>query len=319
MKVSAYAERVSCEPGDALHFRINGEAARVTVYDVPTGLSAFSSQVDGALWTLTVPDEWPSSLYRAAFSGSGDAEADGPDADVHFVVRAARPGSAAAILVSVPFTTWQAYNHAGEPGESIYYAEEPTRAAVISFDRPGGGPPPERWEHGLMRWLPQAGYRVEYCANTDLHGGDELLAAYRLLVINGHDEYWSRPMRDAVERFVTQGGNVAFFAGNTCWWQIRLEDGGRTMVCYRDAVADPLALVDPAQVTVEWSSAPVNRPENAMTGVSFRRGAGTWGSYTPASAAGRTWPGARSRRPPVCEGSRRRARRRGACRLGCMR
>jgi hypothetical protein len=38
-----------------------------------------------------------------------------------------------------------------------------------------------------------------------------------------------------------------------------------------------MSAVDPGRVTVEWSSAPVNRPENVLTGVSFRRGAGIWG------------------------------------------
>jgi hypothetical protein len=47
-------------------------------------------------------------------------------------------------------------------------------------------------------------------------------------------------------------------------------------VCYRDATEDPLAGIDNAHVTVEWSSAPVNRPENTLTGTSFRRGAGCW-------------------------------------------
>ena len=182
------------------------------------------------------------------------------------------------MLVSVPFTTWQAYHRAGQPGEGLYYAEQPARATHVTFDRPGGGPPPERWEHGLMEWLPRAGYAVDYCANVDLHDGDDLLSRYRLLVVNGHDEYWSKEMRDTVERFAAGGGNVAFFAANTCWWQIRLEDAGRTMVCYRDAVADPMSAVDPRRVTVEWSSAPVHRPENALTGVSFRRGAGIWGA-----------------------------------------
>jgi hypothetical protein len=284
--LSAYSEAVSCLPATPLRFHIGSDVddpvtGAVTVYDVPTGAILHTDRVTGPTWTLRVPPHWPSSLYRAAFSSAGTGIADGPDADVHFVVRATRPGSATSVLVSVPFTTWQAYNRAGEPGQSIYYAEEPTRAARVSFDRPGGGPPPERWEHGLMRWLPAAGYQVDYCANTDLHHGDELLAAYRLLIVNGHDEYWSAPMRDSVERFAAAGGNIAFFAGNTCWWQIRLEDDGRTMVCYRDAVTDPMAAVDPAQVTVEWSSAPVNRPENSLTGVSFRRGAGTWGPYMP--------------------------------------
>lgn len=280
-KLSGYAERHSCRPGEALRFHLQGElpaGARVTVFDVPTGREVCSQVLESPEWTLRVPGE--SSLYRAAFSGAGTGEADGPDADVHFVVRAADPGSTTPILLSVPFTTWQAYNRSGVPGQSLYYAQEPTRAAKVSFDRPGGGPPPERWEHGLIRWLPRAGYRADYCANTDLHDdGDRLLAPYRLLVVNGHDEYWSAPMRDAVERFVARGGNVAFFAGNTCWWQIRFEDNGRTMVCYRDAVADPVAATEPALTTVEWSSAPVNRPENSLTGVSYRRGAGTWGPY----------------------------------------
>jgi hypothetical protein len=286
--LSAYSEAVSCLPGTALRFHLGADPAgpihgTVTVHDVPTGAIMHTARLDGPVWTLNVPPDWPSSLYRAAFGSDGApaGEADGPDADVHFVVRAAHPGTTATVLVSVPFTTWQAYNRAGEPGQSIYYAEQPTRAARVSFDRPGGGPPPERWEHGLMRWLPAAGYHVDYCANTDLHHGDELLAGYRLLIVNGHDEYWSAPMRDSVERFAAAGGNIAFFAGNTCWWQIRLEDGGRTMVCHRDAVTDPMAAVDPARVTVEWSSAPVNRPENSLTGVSFRRGAGTWGPYMP--------------------------------------
>jgi hypothetical protein len=38
---------------------------------------------------------------------------------------------------------------------------------------------------------------------------------------------------------------------------------------------------DPALTTVEWSSAPVSRPENSLTGVSFRNGAGTWGPSMP--------------------------------------
>ena len=71
---------------------------------------------------------------------------------------------------------------------------------------------------------------------------------------------------------------MAFLTGNTCWWQFRLEDDGRTFVCYRDATEDPLTGIDNAHVTVEWSSAPVNRPENTLTGTSFRRGAGCWGN-----------------------------------------
>src|SRR4051795_8833185 len=78
------------------------------------------------------------------------------------------------------------------------------------------------------------------CTDVDLHrDGAALLEPYRLMVSVGHDEYWSGPMRDAVEGFVAAGGNAAFFSGNTSLWQVRLEDATRegpakTMVGYKD-------------------------------------------------------------------------------------
>ncbi|GAA4582001.1 hypothetical protein GCM10023194_15170 [Planotetraspora phitsanulokensis] len=286
MTVRAHATATSCAQGGELGFRLDtAEPVGVTVHDATSDRLVLAATVRGPSWTLRVPGDWPSSLYRARFVAgppepdvlvprpTGDLPGVGtsPDDEVYFVVRQATPGSTSPILVSVPFTTWQAYNRAGVPGESLYWTEQPDRASRVTFDRPGGGPPPERWEDGLLRWLAPAGYTVEYCSGLDLEPG--LLAAYRLLIVNGHDEYWSAGMRDACEGFARRGGNIAFFSGNTCWWQIRVE--GRTMVCHRDPLTDPVD--DPALTTVEWSSAPVSRPENSLTGVSFRNGAGTWG------------------------------------------
>lgn len=290
--VTAYALATSVAPGDRLTFRVDGRldaAVTATVYDAVDSTRIARSRVEDSQWVLEIPGHWRSSLYRAVFRegpAEDDEPAEGdaasvadPDAEAYFVVRAAVPS--APVLLSVPFATWQAYNRFDVPGEGLYGAENPDRAARVSFDRPGGGPPSERWEHGLMAWLRANDIAVDYCSGLDLHGGGALLKGYRLLVVNGHDEYWTKEMRDAVETFTRRGGNVAIFAANTAWWQIRLEDAGRTLVCHRDAVADPMSAIDPERVTVEWSSAPVNRPENTMTGVSFRRGAGCWGPYMP--------------------------------------
>ncbi|HKN97075.1 MAG TPA: N,N-dimethylformamidase beta subunit family domain-containing protein, partial [Pseudonocardiaceae bacterium] len=271
----AYATATSCARGDRLAFRVGDSAGtvpdgRVDVDDAVTGEPMCSAAVHGFRWTLDVPARWPSSLYRAVFSPG-----DGTDAEVWFVVRTTVPTG--PVLVSLPFATWQAYNRAGVPGEGLYWTEDPGRASVVTFDRPGGGPPPERWEHGLLRWLRAEGVAADLCSDIDLHLCPDLVRRYRLLVVNGHDEYWSWQMRDTVEDFVRHGGNLAVFGGNTCWWQMRLADGGRTMVCYRDAAADPLAATRPELTTVEWSSAPVHRPENTLTGLSFRLGAGCWG------------------------------------------
>ena len=59
------------------------------------------------------------------------------------------------------------------------------------------------------------------------------MKGYRLVLSVGHDEYWSVPMRNHLEAFIANGGNVAFFSGNVCYWQVRLENGGQAMVGYK--------------------------------------------------------------------------------------
>lgn len=89
----------------------------------------------------------------------------------------------------------------------------------------------------------------------------------------GHSEYWSWDGRAALERFVDAGGRLAILAGNTCYWQCRWEDGGRTFVAHKArADAEDPAARDPARrhlTTGHWSSPTVGRPEAAITGLSF--------------------------------------------------
>ncbi|HEU5474336.1 MAG TPA: N,N-dimethylformamidase beta subunit family domain-containing protein [Actinophytocola sp.] len=282
MTVGAYAAHTSVRQGDLLDFCLPPGRVPVSIRDVATGTAVHTGIAAGPKWTIRAP--WPSSLYRAEF-GDDDDERSRP----HFVVRPADPGSTAAILVSVPFPTWEAYNHLGVPGQGLYLTEQPDRAVRVRFDRPGGGPVTAGgWDLPFYRWLSATGRTVEYCSALDLHTGAAALDSYRLLICAGHDEYWSWEMRDSVEAFVDAGGNLAFFTGNTCWWQVRFSDDLRTMICYRDAVRDPVAAVHPNRTTVEWSSAPVNRAENSMTGVSFRRGAGCWEDMAQVDTAGYT-------------------------------
>jgi hypothetical protein len=273
--ISAYAAATSVTQGTELMV-YTSSAARARIVDVSMGIEVWHGMIPGEQWTLR--PEWSSSLYRIEL---------GDGCDVYFVVRAERPGAVSKVLVSIPFITWQAYNNSRVPGAGLYLAEDPDRAVRVSFDRPGGGPA-GHWEEPFLRWFAEQGYRFEFCSNIDLHRDADLLSHYQLLISVGHDEYWTAEMRDAVESFVEAGGNAAFFGGNTCWWQVRLEDDARTLVCYRDAWADPMSRRDPRRVTVEWSSAPVLRPENSMTGVSYRRGAGCWENMQAMAAASYT-------------------------------
>jgi hypothetical protein len=92
----------------------------------------------------------------------------------------------------------------------------------------------------------------------------------------GHDEYWSAPMRDALERFIERGGNATFFSGNAVCWQVRTEDQGRALVCWKqNYFQDPIFRTGKHRtLSTLWSHHLVQRPENRLTGVGF-----LWGGY----------------------------------------
>jgi len=60
--------------------------------------------------------------------------------------------------------------------------------------------------------------------------GPETLPDDSILVVNGHNEYWTKEMREALGRYIERGGNVLNMSGNVDWWQIKIKD--RTM--YQD-------------------------------------------------------------------------------------
>ena len=94
-------------------------------------------------------------------------------------------------------------------------------------------------------------------------------------------------MRNTIQDYIGQNnGNVAFFSGNICWWQIRFEGDGqgnddRTMICYKDFDEDREAnpLIPDDHITINWFEKIINRPENLMTGVSYYFGTALWNTY----------------------------------------
>ena len=64
-----------------------------------------------------------------------------------------------------------------------------------------------------------------------MHREGELLGSYNLLLSVGHDEYWSEPMRRNITEYIEEGGNVAFFSGNCCWYRVHYVDDDSAMIC----------------------------------------------------------------------------------------
>ena len=260
-----------------------------------------------------VPDGAVSGYHEVVVTqaeAAGLVDDDGrpaTEAVAWFVVRAGCPDPARPLLV-LSTNTWNAYNDVA--GTNLYTGG--THASFVRpmapglLRKPGGpgsrvtvlGPPDPRMrthvshlrEHGLSAWSGSAGWpgweapfaawaevagvEIDYAVNADLELVPDLLEGRRLYLSVGHDEYWSGPMRDAVESFVAAGGNAAFLSGNVAYWQVRLEDDGRTMVGYKQRFeADPvLGTERERELTSIWSDQLIGRPETSMTGLSFVRG-----------------------------------------------
>lgn len=238
---------------------------------------------------MTIPDDWISGAYIAMFvegDGSDNETASDPplvrntpDAQsgkAFFVVLNPNPGSTTTILYKIPYFTYQAYNREGAPEGSLYSSFNSNQ---VTIRRPGGGVGSRNgagaqsfdvWDAPFIAWLEGNGYHVDYCTDLDLHldqtGNGQMLSHYRLLLSVGHDEYWTTEMRDNVEGFVAGGGNVAFFSGNTCWWKIEFADPTTLRR------VDYWFLAQPGPGPDGNDHQALNRPENALTGVSFRNG-----------------------------------------------
>ncbi len=130
------------------------------------------------------------------------------------------------------------------------------------------------WESVFVQWAEAAGYTLDYCVQTDLDFHPETARGYRMLLTVGHDEYWSWKERDVVDEFIAAGGNAAFFIGNGAFWQVRIENDGNDMVCYKYVPEwDPVwGSKNEKYLTGLWSHPKVGRPENSTFGLSFTRG-----------------------------------------------
>ncbi len=239
----------------------------------------------GAAWTVkdvvSGTEKWKSGYYVVDLIGDDGKRHE----NVAFII--VRPTRKSGdVLVKISTNTFQAYNRWG--GHSYYNsALFNDKAPMVSFDRPTY-PGFEDYDTWFVSWIEkyaqETGAEIGYIGDFDLHADPKIMDGYKLFVSQGHDEYWTKEMFDAVEnRIFKQGKNAVFLGANTAYWQVRYvdidqapggENRGRQMVSYKEKY-DPVVARFPSEdkalpYLTNMFRYKSRRPETMLLGVAYQ-------------------------------------------------
>lgn len=256
--------RVSGTSPDGEPFVRVGEATHVPGRKQPAPTIDPVTKMVAAHWDFTftfpIPADWASGVYIARLSAKDDVQSYVP-----FVVRS--PNRHAVLVVSSALD-WEAYNDWG--GSSVYMTRvgEPlpgvTRALAVSFDRPyhddGGAGQLFFLELPFLEWVDRQGLDISYTTDYDLSVAPDAQPLPRVVVFNGHSEYWGTKLYDWLDQHVDVAGDLglAMFAADSGYWPVAFQgdspDGPRSCVC-RKAGPVPQSMLPPG-VTPEPTGTP---------------------------------------------------------------
>lgn len=254
--------------------------------------------------TWTIPADAAPGFYYALLRRTDDTT---KMSSVHFVIKTDPTDKT---VVIVPDCTYQAYNIWGATtdsgdksgtwtGRSLYQrgqdgatANFANRAYAVSFDRPYSSQSTQSntysfdSEFGMNMFMEAQGANLTYASDIDLENNVNYLTTAKVVMPNGHTEYWSTNMWDAYKNARDAGVNMMFNASNVALWHTRFDVNDankRTIICYKDSgtVDETPGFTgtgrDPVSFTGTWrdtrSSTPNNtdkRPEDSITGNMFK-------------------------------------------------
>jgi len=265
MVIDGYVNKLSFAPGESVSIYINSKIyneAKIGIYDSNGNLQStvtgsFSPQTVGPQAYMNgyqyknpilfaIPEDFKSGLYFISKK-------------IPFIVR--NPKKSAMIVAVLSTNTDNAYNAAG--GLSSYTV--PTFSPILSFQRPYNL---VYFSEKFWPWAETIGYDIDYITDADLDDYDNFSYA-KVLIIPGHNEYWTRKGRVNFDQFIDSGRNALILSGNTMWWQVRYSNDGSQMICHK-GLADPEK--DPGLRTFNWHEKQLNYPIEKSIGMTFDLG-----------------------------------------------
>jgi len=214
--------------------------------------------------TLPIPVNAKSGIYAARLSSvnqEGEVEHD----NITFVVKRPSDRPKSPILVLTATNTWFAYNttpfkaytynNGGDPTPrvriplhsqyKIHHKGLPTNKSGLKVPCPAADPyatfrntssggsyshlvRAERYTH---QWLENRGYEFDVATDFDMDSDPALLSGYKVVMILGHSEYWSKSAREKLDNYLNEGGNALVMSGNTMFWRVSLDLDDGVMEC----------------------------------------------------------------------------------------
>jgi hypothetical protein len=167
------------------------------------------------------------------------------------------------LAIVYPSNTVNAYCLSG--GRSLYSVDN--KPTAVSFLRPMGI---QSFSAQCMSWFHELeSVKIGYLADSDLDDFSSIENA-KILVVVGHNEYWTRKARINFDAFVDGGKHALVLSGNTMWWQVRYSrDEHKQLICYKLA-PDPIG--DPLLKTINWDNPELQYPIISSIGADFPRG-----------------------------------------------
>lgn len=255
------------------------------------GLRLLSDDLYDCRWNASLAWKVPATARSGFYVLRLRWEGDGQNYLQHatFLVRRPHRRRPAPILLLAATNTWRAYNSAafgvprpgarqlcgtdglpnslGDPPAFSFYRGHTAGPGTYQIGRylpwPAAGPYLRygdatdyshllRAERFAQTWLEREGYDYQVIADHDLHLDPDQLRPHRVLVINGHNEYWSVAMYRGLEKFLAGGGRVIVLSGNSLFWRVSFSPDGAVMECRKvDAPGDQLR---PDQRGEAWHS-----------------------------------------------------------------
>jgi N,N-dimethylformamidase len=266
--------------------------------------------------TFDVPDTFPSGVYALRVTTSTSED------HIPFFVTPSPIRAAPPVAFLAPTVTYRAYanikltampdrvfgNGARRPMDNERFLLDHPEIGPGTYDhhRDGSGvvfsshlrpvlnlrPKCGVWsftaDTNVTAWLHHTGTDHDVITDDLLHErGIEVLGRYRVIVTGTHPEYWTTPMLDALDQFLSSGGRLIYLGANGFYWRAAFHPAAPAAVEVRRAEDGTRAwIAEPGEYHHEatgelgglWRR--IGRPPNRLAGVGFAaQGFSRSGSY----------------------------------------